>query len=94
MSSPNASDIETLTQQGLKDEAITLREIISETLGERHPEYATMLNSLGDLYELTGRYALAEPLFTQALEVLKKTLGEQHVRYATGLNSSPTWTSR
>ncbi len=38
-------------------------------LGENHPNYAHSLNNLASIYEATGDYAKAEPLYRQALEI-------------------------
>ncbi|HEY5311320.1 MAG TPA: tetratricopeptide repeat protein, partial [Pirellulales bacterium] len=56
-------------------------------LGEAHPDYATSLNNLAELYRSMGDYARAEPLFRQAMEIRKKVLGEAHPDYATSLNN-------
>jgi len=58
-----------------------------ELLGEKHPDYAASLNSLGYLYEKMGDYAKAEPLYRQALDVRKQALGEKHPDYAGSLNN-------
>ena len=47
-------------------------------MGENHPDYATTLNNLADLYVNMGRYARAEPMYREALAIRKKTLGEDH----------------
>ena len=63
-------------------------EIGQETLGERHPDYATRLSNLATLLRAaTGRHEEAEPLFRQALEIGRETLGERHPEYATRLNN-------
>ena len=38
-------------------------EIRRTALGERHPDYATSLNNLAELYRAMGRHAEAEPLY-------------------------------
>src|SRR5271166_1527480 len=62
-------------------------EIYRTALGERHPDYATSLNNLAELYCAMGRHAEAEPLFKQAMEVLGTALGEEHPSYAASLNN-------
>jgi CHAT domain-containing protein/tetratricopeptide (TPR) repeat protein len=56
-------------------------------LGEDHPDYATSLNNLAELYRSMGNYAAAEPLFQQAREISRLALGEDHPDYATSLNN-------
>ncbi|NER84815.1 MAG: tetratricopeptide repeat protein, partial [Leptolyngbya sp. SIO1D8] len=58
-----------------------------EQLGERHPEVATSLNNLADLYSDQGRYDEAEPLYHQALEIYREQFGEAHPTVATSLNN-------
>ena len=62
-------------------------EIRRTALGERHPDYATSLNNLAELYRAMGRHAEAEPLYKQALEIRRTALGERHPDYATSLNN-------
>ena len=62
-------------------------EITKKALGEEHPDYATSLNNLAELYRAMGAYDRAEPLYRQALEIRKKALGEGHPDYATSLNN-------
>jgi Tetratricopeptide repeat len=63
-------------------------ELIAETYGTNHPEFATALNQLALLYILPpGDPALAEPLLRQALEVRRQALGQNHPDYATNLSS-------
>ena len=62
-------------------------EIDRETLGERHPAYATRLNNLAGLLAATGRSEEAEPLYRQALEIDRETLGERSPDYANRLNN-------
>ena len=62
-------------------------EIRRTALGERHPSYATSLNSLAVLYYAMGRHAEAEPLYKQAMEIYRTALGERHPDYATSLNN-------
>ena len=62
-------------------------EIHRTALGERHPDYATSLNNLAELYRAMGRHAEAEPLYQQAMEIRRTALGERHPDYATSLNN-------
>ena len=56
-------------------------EIREKQLGPDHPDVATSLNNLADLYRAMGRYAEAEPLYRRSLEVREKQLGA----------TTPTW---
>ncbi len=61
--------------------------VVRSLLGEQHPDVATSLHNLANLYHDQGRYEDAEPLFTQALQLLRSLLGEQHPDVATSLNN-------
>ncbi|MEM1128378.1 MAG: tetratricopeptide repeat protein, partial [Bacteroidota bacterium] len=63
------------------------RQLVSDTLGEEHPDTAASLNNLAGLYESQGRYAEAEPLYEQALAVYQQVLGEEHTDTAASLNN-------
>lgn len=43
--------------------------VSEKTLGQNHPEVASILNSLAELYSAQGRYTAAEPLYRRALEI-------------------------
>lgn len=43
-----------------------------KALGENHPDVATSLNNLTNLYKDQGRFDEAEPLFQRYRELLKK----------------------
>ena len=62
-------------------------EITRTALGVAHPDFATSLNNLAELYRAMGRHAEAEPLYQQALEVRRTALGEVHPDFATSLNN-------
>ena len=49
-----------------------------KALGPEHPDVATSLNNLAALYQATGRYAEAEPLYQRALAILEEVLGPDH----------------
>ncbi len=53
-------------------------ELRKQLLGEDHPEYATSLNNLANLYSNQGKYEQAEPLYIQALKLKKQLLAENH----------------
>jgi tetratricopeptide (TPR) repeat protein len=52
-----------------------------------HPNVATSLNSLAELYRAQGRYAEAEPLYTHALAIGEKQFGPEHPNVATLLRN-------
>jgi tetratricopeptide (TPR) repeat protein len=83
--------VDQLYQQGKAHEAIPLAqkalEINKQTLGERHPYYATSLNNLALLYMSQGECAKAEHLYRQALEIRKQILVERHPDYAASVNN-------
>ena len=70
-------------------------EIRERLLGPEHPDVATSLNNLAQLYRSQGRYAEAEPLHQRALTIREKALGPEHPdRKSTRLNSSHSRASR
>jgi CHAT domain-containing protein len=68
----------------LAQRALTIREKI---LGPDHPDVATSLNNLAELYQTQGRYADAEPFYKRALGIWEKTLGPDHPNVALSLNN-------
>ncbi|MFZ1028611.1 MAG: tetratricopeptide repeat-containing protein, partial [Limnoraphis robusta] len=80
-----------LYQQGKYNEAIPIAvrvlEIRERLLGENHPDVATSLNNLAELYRDQGRYNEAEPLYQRSLAISEKALGENHPHVATTLNN-------
>ena len=63
------------------------RAIREEQLGPTHPQTATNLNNLANLYYNQGKYEQAEPLYQQALSIYEEQLGPTHPRTASSLNS-------
>ena len=61
--------------------------IDEKALGPEHPDVATDLNNLAALYQLLGRYEVAEPLYERALAIKEKTLGREHPLVAQGLEN-------
>ena len=57
-----------------------------QVFGPDHPDFATSLNSLAELYRLRGCYAEAEPLYKRALAIDEIALGPDHPGLATDLN--------
>jgi CHAT domain-containing protein/tetratricopeptide (TPR) repeat protein len=56
-------------------------------IGKRHPEIATLLNNLANLYQAQGLYARAEPLYQGALAISETVHGKGHPNVATLLNN-------
>jgi tetratricopeptide (TPR) repeat protein len=56
-------------------------------LGSDHPDVATSLNNLAELYRTQGRYSEAEPLLVQSLEIRERQLGADHPDVAQSLNN-------
>jgi CHAT domain-containing protein len=67
----------------LYERALKIRE---KALGPEHPDTATSLNNLGELYVYMGDYLKAEPLFQLALKITEKALGPENARTSTSLN--------
>jgi tetratricopeptide (TPR) repeat protein len=63
-----------------------MRELRERHLGPEHPEVATSLNDLAELYRTQGQYAQAGPLYQRALAIREKALGPEHPHVATSLN--------
>jgi CHAT domain-containing protein/Tfp pilus assembly protein PilF len=80
-----------LLRTGKYDEAITLGEralkIREKTLEPQHPEVATALNNLAEVYRPKGDYDRAERLYQRALENWEKSLGPEHPNVAAALNN-------
>ena len=49
-----------------------------QEFGPDHPDTATLLNNLAELYRDQGRYAEAEPLYRRSLAIYEKALGPEH----------------
>ena len=55
--------------------------------GPEHPAVATVLNNLGQVAKVQGRYAKAEPLIKRSLAIREKVLGPDHPDVARSLNN-------
>ncbi|WP_375765741.1 CHAT domain-containing protein [Archangium gephyra] len=64
--------------------ALALREA---ALGSTHPDFASCLHQVGDLYRRQGDLARAEPLLRRALAIREAALGENHPDVASSLNN-------
>jgi tetratricopeptide (TPR) repeat protein len=62
-------------------------EIDEASYGPDHPEVATRLNNLAQLFQATNRLAEAEPLMRRALEIDEASYGPDHPKVATDLNN-------
>jgi CHAT domain-containing protein/Tfp pilus assembly protein PilF len=58
-----------------------------EVYGETHPNTATLANNLALLYQATGQYARAQPLFQRSLEIWEAQRGKDHPDVALALNN-------
>src|SRR5436309_3101944 len=80
-----------LFQRGLYTKALgpatQALDLARRHLGEDHPEFATSLDDLAEVYKGARDYARAEPLYRQALEIRRKALGEAHPHFATILDN-------
>src|SRR5271166_606778 len=90
---PNAlnQQVTQLIAQGKYQEAVPIAERAVEVAkrlhGLEHPDMATSLNNLAELYQVMGEYAKAEPLYQEALRIWQKILGPDHPDTATCLNN-------
>jgi tetratricopeptide (TPR) repeat protein/class 3 adenylate cyclase len=55
--------------------------------GPDHPDTASSLNNLAELYKIQGRYEQAEPLYLRALEIRERILGSEHPDTAQSQNN-------
>ncbi len=61
--------------------------IREKMLGPEHPDVASSLNNLANLYYVQGDYASAAPLHQRSLGIREKVLGPKHPEVATSLNN-------
>ena len=79
-------DVHFYTQARIRN----LRSLLAQSeaeLGPDHPDVATSLNNLAELYKATGRYDEAEPLYQRSFAILGKALDPEHPDVATSLNN-------
>jgi len=71
-----------LQVQALYEEAIgqiqQSKAILLAVVGREHPETATTLHDLAQLYANQGKYAEAEPLYQEALAIYDNVIGREH----------------
>lgn len=61
--------------------------ISERQLEANHPDVASSLNNLANLYRTQGKYELAEPLLKRALTIREQQLGTEHSGTAASLNN-------
>ena len=61
--------------------------IWEKALGPEHPNVATALDSLAELYYSQERYTDAEPLYRRSLDIREKALGPDHPDVAGSLTN-------
>lgn len=61
--------------------------ITEKILGPEHPYVGSSLNSMAELYRVTGRMEEAEPLYRRALAISEKAFGPNHGEVAKVLNN-------
>jgi len=80
-----------LYKQGEYQKATELLEqvvkLAIKRFGPDHPDVATSLNNLAELYRSMGRYTEAEPLCKRSLAIREKQLGRDHPDVAQSLNN-------
>jgi CHAT domain-containing protein/Tfp pilus assembly protein PilF len=84
-------DSAVMQSQGRSREALPVAaralELYEKAIGPEHPDLATPLLNLGDLYREAGAFAKAEPLYMRALALDERFSGPQHPNVATSLNN-------
>jgi tetratricopeptide (TPR) repeat protein len=61
--------------------------IYEQELRPQHPNIASSLDNLAELYRAQGKYVEAEPLYQRALSIWEQELGANHPNTATSLNN-------
>ncbi|MGD1937162.1 MAG: tetratricopeptide repeat protein, partial [Cyanophyceae cyanobacterium] len=77
--------------QSLWQQAVQYRQNALKTTetrqGANHPDTATSLNNLAELYWFQGRYEKVEPLYERSLQICEEQLGANHPNTASILNN-------
>ncbi len=55
-------------------------------LGVKHPDFAILLNNLGEVYQSSGETGKAESYYRRALKILGETLGREHPEFLRSLS--------
>ena len=84
-----ASELELVTQRGLQLHEEELR-ASRETLGDRHPDTLSAIDSMATLLEDMGQLEEARPLYEEALHASREVLGDRHPETLTLLDSINT----
>jgi CHAT domain-containing protein/Tfp pilus assembly protein PilF len=83
--------VEALKQASKLQEAAKIQEKLVEKVkqlfGPDHTHTAAQMNNLAALYQATGQYAKAEPLFLRSMAIWEAKLGKEHADVATALNN-------
>ncbi len=83
--------VTSLYRQGKYAQALSVAEealrVAEATFGPEHPNVATSLNNLAEVYRAQGKYAEAEPLYKRSLAIREKALGPEHPDVATSLEN-------
>ena len=69
------------------EQSLAIREA---ALGPDHPDVATSLNNVAELYRAQGRFAKSEPLYQRALAIWEEALGPEHPAVVQGLENYAT----
>ena len=81
-----ASELELVTQRGLQLHEEELR-ASRDTLGDRHPDTLSAIDSMATLLEDMGQLGEARPLYEEALRARRETLGDRHPETLTTIAS-------
>lgn len=73
--------------QKATSKGITALHHAEKSYGNDHPNVATSLNNLAELYKTQGQYSLAETLYKRLLAIREKSLGLDHPDLAMTLNA-------
>ncbi len=86
-----SKEVMKLHRTGEYDRAVVVAKkalgIAEKNVGSNHPDVATSLNNLAELYRTQGQYEQAEPLYKRALAIDEKALGSDHPNVAIDLNN-------
>ena len=84
-------EVLSLYRQGRYDRAVVVAkkalDVAEKSHGPTHPDVATSLNNLAELYRTQGQYAAAEPLYKRSLAINEKALGHTHPDVASPLQN-------
>ena len=85
------NEVMSLYKRGLYDSAVEVStkalRVAEQAVGPDHPDVASILNNLAEMYCAQGQYTLAEPLYKRALAIEENALGPDHPAVARNLNN-------